>query len=238
MEIIPAIDLRGGKAVRLYQGDYAQETVFDEDPIAVARRWQEQGAPRIHIVDLDGARHGRPFQADIVAGIANAVSVPVQVGGGIRTLDQIETLLNVGVDRVVLGTVAVEEPELVQAACLRFAQAIVVGIDARDGKVAVRGWREGSSVDALELARALSEAGVPRFVHTDIARDGTLQGPNLQAMEAFVQAIAPKAVIASGGVSSVGDIKRLAATGVEGVIIGRALYTGAVSLPEALSLSF
>lgn len=234
LEIIPAIDLRDGKAVRLYQGDYAQETVFDDDPVAVARRWEEQGASRIHVVDLDGARAGSPAQSAIVGAIAKAVGVPVQTGGGIRTLDDVSTLLALGIERVVLGTIAVENPDLVTDACRRHGEAIVIGIDARDGRVAVRGWREGSSINAIELARELIEGGAKRFIHTDIARDGTLEGPNLAAMEAFARAVAPVPAVASGGVSSVDDIRALASTGVEGVIVGRALYTGAVSLSEAL----
>ena len=234
IQIIPAIDLRDGKAVRLYQGDYAQETVFDDDPVAVAQRWEGQGASRIHVVDLDGAREGHPVQVETVVAIAHAVQVPIQVGGGFRTLDDVASLLDKGVDRVVLGTIAIEDPALLEEACRRHGEAVVVGIDARDGLVAVRGWREGSEIGALDLARELVARGVHRFVHTDIARDGTLEGPNLFAMEAFAGAVAPVPVIASGGVSKIDDIRDLAYTRVEGVIIGRALYTGDVSLPEAL----
>ncbi|MDA1096485.1 MAG: 1-(5-phosphoribosyl)-5-[(5-phosphoribosylamino)methylideneamino]imidazole-4-carboxamide isomerase [Chloroflexi bacterium] len=237
MDVIPAIDLRGGKAVRLYQGDYARETVFDGDPVAVAVRWVAEGACRIHVVDLDGAREGRPVQAETVGRIVSAAGVPVQLGGGLRTLADLRVLLDLGVDRVILGTVAAEAPDLVEEACQVFGpEAIIVGIDARDGLVALRGWREGSTLDAIELARSLVLRGVRRFVHTDIARDGTLAGPNLAGMRAFIKAV-DAAVIASGGVSNAADVSALADTGVEGVIIGRALYTGAVSIAAALAAS-
>ena len=235
MEVIPAIDLRDGKAVRLYQGDYARETVFDEDPVRVASRWESEGARRIHVVDLDGAREGSPVQVEIVRRIADVVSVPVQSGGGVRTLDDVRQLLDSGVDRVVLGTIAVEDPDLVAEACVRFGpERVVVGIDARDGMVAVRGWRESSTRTSIEVATGLASSGVTRFVHTDIARDGTLEGPNLEAMAAFAGAM-DAAVIASGGVSNADDVRALTETGVEGVIIGRALYTGALTLPQAMA---
>ena len=234
MDVIPAIDLRNGNAVRLFQGDYSQETVFGDDPAAVARTWEQQGANRIHVVDLDGARAGALVQVALAARIAQAVSIPVQVGGGVRKLAHIETLLEAGIDRVILGTVAVEEPDLVREACDRHGDRIVVGLDARDGKVAVRGWIEDTAVDTLELAMRLVGLGVRRFIHTDIARDGALEGPNLPAMQALMRAVASAAVIASGGVSDLDDIRALAASKVEAVIVGRALYTGDLSLPDAL----
>ena len=234
MDVIPAIDLRNWNAVRLFQGDYSQETVFGDDPAAVARTWEQQGANRIHVVDLDGARAGAPVQAALAASIAQAVSVPVQLGGGVRELAHIETLLEAGIDRVILGTVAVEEPDLVREACNRYGDRIVVGLDARHGKVAVRGWIEDTAFDSIELAMRLVGLGVRRFIHTDIARDGALEGPNLQAMQALMRAVAPAAVIASGGVSGLDDIRALAASKVEAVIVGRALYTGDLSLPDAL----
>ncbi|MCY4576730.1 MAG: 1-(5-phosphoribosyl)-5-[(5-phosphoribosylamino)methylideneamino]imidazole-4-carboxamide isomerase, partial [Chloroflexi bacterium] len=221
MQIIPAIDLRNDKAVRLVQGDYDRETVFDDDPAAVARSWEEQGGTRIHLVDLDGAREGRTGQAELAASIARAVSVPVQLGGGVRSLDDITALIDAGIDRVILGTVAVTNPELVAEACERYGDRIAVGLDARDGRVAVRGWTEDSGVDTIELAQRLANAGVRRFIHTDISRDGAMQGVNIDAMQGFAEAVAPIPVIASGGVTTLDDIRALASTDVEAVIIGR-----------------
>ncbi len=235
MQIIPAIDLRNDKAVRLVQGDYDRETVFDDDPATVARSWQEQGGTRIHLVDLDGAREGRTGQAELAASIARAVSVPVQLGGGVRTMDDITALIDAGIDRVILGTVAVTNPELVAEACERYGGRIAVGLDARDGRVAVRGWTEDSGVDTIKLAQQLASAGVRRFIHTDISRDGAMQGVNVEAMQTFAEAVAPIPVIASGGVTTLDDIHALAATDVEAVIIGRALYTGDISLPNAIT---
>ena len=235
MKIIPAIDLRNDKAVRLVQGDYDRETVFDDDPAAVARSWEEQGGTRIHLVDLDGAREGRTGQAELAATIARAVSVPVQLGGGVRSMDDITALIDAGIARVVLGTVAVTNPELVREACERYGDRIAVGLDARDGRVAVRGWTEDSGVDTIELAQRLANDGVRRFIHTDISRDGAMQGVNIDAMQGFAEAVAPIPVIASGGVTTLNDIRALASTDVEAVIIGRALYTGDVSLPDAIA---
>lgn len=235
MKIIPAIDLRNGKAVRLFQGDYDRETVFDDDPAAVARSWEEQGASRIHLVDLDGAREGNTGQAQLAASIARAVNVPVQLGGGVRSMDDVTALIDAGIDRVILGTVAVTNPDLVREACERYGDRIAVGLDARDGRVAVRGWTEDSGVDTLELAKQLIEYGACRFIHTDISRDGAMQGVNVEAMQSFAEAVAPIPVIASGGVTTLNDIRFLAATDVEAVIIGRALYTGDISLPDAIA---
>ncbi len=235
MQIIPAIDLRNDKAVRLVQGDYDRETVFDDDPAAVARSWEEQGGTRIHLVDLDGAREGRTGQAELAATIARAVSVPVQLGGGVRSMDDITALIDAGIARVVLGTVAVTNPELVREACERYGNRIAVGLDARDGRVAVRGWTEDSGVNTIELAYQLANAGVRRFIHTDISRDGAMQGVNVEAMQGFAEAVAPVPVIASGGVTTLDDIRALASTDVEAVIIGRALYTGDISLPDAIA---
>ena len=234
VEVIPAIDLRGGRAVRLVQGDYSRETVFDDDPVRVARRWESEGAPRIHVVDLDGARDGVPTQRSFIERIAKAVSTPVQVGGAIRSLEDGQRLLEAGVSRIVFGTAAVENPDLVAQACEHFGpQRVVVGIDSRDGRAAVRGWRESTDRSSIEVAREMVARGAVRFVYTDIARDGMLEGPNLEAVAEFAGAF-DAAVVASGGVATADDVRALAATGVEGVIIGRALYTGALTVESAL----
>jgi phosphoribosylformimino-5-aminoimidazole carboxamide ribotide isomerase len=239
MEIIPAIDIRGGRCVRLEQGDYARETIFADDPATVARRWQSAGARRIHVVDLDGAREGQVLNRDAVLAVVSAVSIPVQLGGGIRDLATVERYLAAGVDRVILGTAAVKDQMALTSAVAHFRERIAVGVDARDGFVAIEGWRETSSVAAVDLVRQISEAGVSRVIYTDILRDGVLKGPNFAAMEEMVAQASglplPVAVIASGGVSSIDHLKRLATTGVEGAIVGRALYTGDVDLVEALA---
>jgi phosphoribosylformimino-5-aminoimidazole carboxamide ribotide isomerase len=235
-EVIPAIDIRGGKCVRLLQGDYAQETVFDADPIAVARRWEAEGASRIHVVDLDGARDGTPANLAVITAICAAVGVPVQLGGGLRDAATIRRVLSAGVERAIVGTVATD-PEQARALIDAFGARLVIGIDARDGRVAVRGWRETTEVEAVRLAQTLESLGAARVIYTDIGVDGTLEGPNVAAMRAMAEALQIP-VIASGGVGSAGDIRRLASLaplGVEGVIVGRALYTGAVSL-AALSI--
>ncbi|HEY8418403.1 MAG TPA: imidazole glycerol phosphate synthase subunit HisF [Limnochordales bacterium] len=237
MLIIPAIDLRGGRCVRLVQGDPSRETVYADDPVAVARRFAAAGARRLHVVDLDGAFEGLPRNLSVALDIARAVDIPVQLGGGIRTMAAIEAVLSAGVAYVILGTAAIEQPELVEEACRRFPGRVLVGIDARDGRVAVRGWAEGTGRDAVELAREMGRRGVRQIIFTDIARDGTLQGPNLDALQR-VAAAGPQ-VIASGGVSSLADLEALAALeerGVVGVIIGKALYTGAIDLAQALAI--
>lgn len=236
MEVIPAIDLLEGRCVRLYQGDYAQSQVFDENPVAVAQQWVEQGATRIHLVDLDGARVGHPVNGEAIAAIVQAVNVPVEVGGGLRDRQSIAELLNLGVRWAILGTVAVEQPDLVQSLCQEFPGQIIVGIDARNGKVATRGWLETSEVDAVPLAQQMTDRGAAAIIYTDIHRDGTLQGPNREALRELAEAVSIP-VIASGGVSSVSDLLGLLAlepAGVTGAIVGRALYTGEVSLKEAV----
>jgi phosphoribosylformimino-5-aminoimidazole carboxamide ribotide isomerase len=236
MEVIPAIDLLGGHCVRLYQGDYDRAQLFDENPIEVARQWAAQGATRLHLVDLDGAKAGHPINGETIAAIVRAVDLPIQVGGGLRDQQSIADLLNLGVQRVILGTVAVEQPELVTQVCAAFPGQIVVGIDARNGKVATRGWIETSEVEAIDLAQQMAARGAAAIVYTDIQRDGTLQGPNRQALRLLAEAI-DIPVIASGGVSSVRDLLSLLALeplGVSGAIVGRALYTGDLSLQEAL----
>jgi len=233
VEIIPAIDLRNGKCVRLYQGDYAQETVFSDDPAAMARRWQSEGAGRLHVVDLDGAAEGEPRNLDAIANILAAVDIPVQIGGGIRSLETIVQLLDLGISRAILGTAAIEDPELVDGACRQFGEQIIVGIDARDGMVASRGWLQQSSITAGELANRMVHLGARRFIYTDISRDGTLTGPNLEAIAELVSQVAVP-VIAAGGISSIAHLNRLAGLGVEGATVGRALYTGDLKLKEAV----
>lgn len=234
MEVIPAIDLRGGRCVRLVQGDYERELRFSDDPVAVAERWAGEGATRIHIVDLDGAREGRAVNGQAVERILEAVSLPVQVAGGIRDLEAVDRWLEAGADRIVMGTAAAREPELAAEACRRHGARVVVSIDARDGLVAAEGWLEATEQRAEDLAVRLSELGVERFVYTDIARDGTLTSPNFEAVEAMVAAT-PAPVIAAGGVAEVAHLVRLADLGAEGAIVGLALYDGRVALPEALA---
>ena len=234
MEVIPAIDLRGGRCVRLRQGDFGRQTVFSDDPVATARRWQEEGGPRLHVVDLDGAATGEPTHLAVIAAIVAALDIPVQLGGGIRSADTARAWLDAGVERVVIGTAAVRDPGMVQAVCREHGSGrVVVSVDARDGMVALQGWTEAGEVSALELARRMASLGVTRLLYTDIARDGMLSGPDLDTSALLVRETG-MAVLASGGVASVEDIRRLAPTGVEGVIVGRALYTGAVSLPNAV----
>ena len=234
MEVIPAIDLRDGRCVRLHQGDFERETVFSDDPVAMALRWQEQGGPRLHVVDLDGAATGEPAHLDVISAIVATLDIPVQVGGGIRSGDAARAWLEAGVDRVVIGTAAVRNPDMVQDVCREHgSERVVVSVDARDGMVALQGWTEASEVSVLELARRMADLGVARLLYTDIARDGMLTGPDLDTNAQLARETG-MAVLASGGVASVEDIRQLTATGVEGVIVGRALYTGAVSLPGAL----
>ena len=235
--IYPAIDLRGGKAVRLFQGDYAQETVYG-DPVEMALRWQEQGAKWLHLVDLDGAKVGEPVQLEIISKIVKEIAIPVQVGGGIRSLSTIENYLNAGVRRIILGTAAIENKDLVMEALRLNKKAVAIGIDARDGYVATRGWLDTSKIEAIELGKRLVELGVETFIFTDIAKDGTLTGPNVNATLQFAKETGGN-VIASGGVSQLKDLielKKLEQDGVIGAIIGKALYTGAFELDDALKL--
>ena len=233
MIVLPAIDIKDGQCVRLYQGDYAQVTMYDTDPVRVAQRWEEAGASWLHVVDLDGAAQGYPVNSDLIRRLCAATSFHVEVGGGMRTFEHIEHILSLGVSRVILGTVALTQRELLLDALRRWQERIVVGIDARDGRVAIAGWRETSQVQATELAKELEEVGVQRFIYTDIARDGVLGGPNLPALHAMQQATS-RALIASGGVSSLADLLALREAGVEGAIVGKALYTGAIDLKEAI----
>jgi phosphoribosylformimino-5-aminoimidazole carboxamide ribotide isomerase len=236
MDVIPAIDLLEGRCVRLYQGDYQRSQTFDENPVAVARQWVDQGATRLHLVDLDGAKVGHPVNWEAIEAIVQAVEVPVQVGGGLRDQQSVANLLKLGVQQAILGTVAVEQPELVAQLCQDFPGQIVVGIDARNGLVATRGWLKTSEVLATTLAEHMAQLGAAAIIYTDIHRDGTLQGPNLDALRELAGSV-PIPIIASGGVSSITDLLSLLALaplGVAGVIVGRALYTGDVVLQEAL----
>ena len=236
MEVIPAIDLLGGNCVRLYQGDYGQSEVFGEDPVTMAKKWQDQGATRLHLVDLDGAKTGEPINLKAIENIVQALEIPIQVGGGLRDRARVSQLLSLGVRSAILGTIAVEKPELVGELCAEFPGQIIVGIDARNGKVATKGWLETSEVEAVELAQRMAKFGAAAIIYTDIYRDGTMQGPNLDALRDLCTQI-DIPVIASGGVSSVTDLLSLLgleAIGVTGAIVGRAIYTGDVVLKEAI----
>ena len=233
-DILPAIDIRGGKCVRLAQGDYARETVFGDDPVAMAQRWVEQGARRLHVVDLDGAKDGSPANRDVMAAICAAVSIPVEVSGGIRDLPGIESALAYGAERVQLGSAAVSDPALVREACGRHPGRICVSIDARDGEVFTDGWRVATGRRVEDVAREMVELGVPRLMFTDIGRDATLTEPNFDALAALATLV-PVPVVASGGVAKVDHLVRLAEIGCEGAIVGKALYEGLVDLPEALA---
>lgn len=233
--IIPAIDLRGGRCVRLVQGRADAETVYSDDPVAVARQFAEAGAERLHVVDLDGAFDGLPKNLDVVTEIVRAVDMPVQLGGGIRDMAAIDEVLGRGVRWVILGTAAVERPELVEEACRKYPGRILVGIDARDGQAAVHGWVTGTGVDAVELAQDMARRGVREIIFTDIARDGMLQGPNIEALRRLTATGVH--IIASGGVSGLEDVRVLSRIeGISGIIIGKAIYTGAVDVVEALSV--
>ncbi|MFN6563338.1 MAG: 1-(5-phosphoribosyl)-5-[(5-phosphoribosylamino)methylideneamino]imidazole-4-carboxamide isomerase [Nostoc sp. ChiSLP01] len=236
MDVIPAIDLLEGRCVRLYQGDYDRSQVFSENPADVAKQWVEQGATRLHVVDLDGAKAGKVVNLRAIEAIAQAISVPIEIGGGLRDRTSVEQVFNLGVQWAILGTIAVEEPQLVQEICQEFPEQIIIGIDARNGRVATRGWLETSQVLATQLAVTMQELGAAAIIYTDIHRDGTLTGPNLEALRELASTISIP-VIASGGVSSVTDLLSLLALepqGVTGVIVGRALYTGDILLKEAL----
>lgn len=239
MEIIPAIDLKGGKCVRLLQGDMERDTVFSDDPVATAKKWEAAGGSRLHVVDLDGAFKGEPENRKVIEEIVDALHIPVQVGGGIRDLETIGSYIEAGVDRVILGTIAQKDPKLVVRACELFHERIVVGIDAKDGMVAVEGWAEVTSKSAMDLAAEYEDYGVAAIIYTDISRDGMMQGVNIEATRQLALSV-DIPVIASGGVSSIDDIKALLPTekdGVEGVITGRAIYSGSLDLKEAVELA-
>lgn len=238
MLILPAIDLKNGRCVRLQQGEMERETLFSDHPEEVAVRWESLGAELLHIVDLDGAVAGRPHNEAAIKRILQSVSVPLELGGGIRNLDTVERYLSLGVKRVVLGTIAHKQPSLLEAACKMFPGRIVVGIDARDGMVAVEGWKETTAMQAADLAKTIADKGVEAIIFTDIKRDGMMSGPNIESTRALAAAT-DIPVIASGGVTTLDHIRellRLESCGVKGIIVGRALYEGSINLKEALGL--
>lgn len=239
MLVIPAIDIKGGKCVRLVQGRMDQETVYSDNPVEVAKKWVSMGAEYLHLVDLDGAVAGEPKNVDTIEAIADAIRIPFQVGGGIRDIDTINLYMSIGASRVILGTIAYKDPYFVRDACEKHNGQIVVGIDARDGKVAIKGWEEVTEKTAADLAKELEGVGVAGIIYTDISRDGMLKGPNLEGTKALAQSVKIP-IIASGGVSNIEDIKRLKELepfGVAGVITGKAIYTGSLDLKEAIRVA-
>lgn len=236
MIVYPAIDIRGGRAVQLVEGDFSRETQFDQDPVDAALRWEALGAEWIHVVDLDGARSGTRTNMEAIRRIREAVSIPLQLGGGLRTLEDIDTIIGMGIDRAVIGSAAVTEPGLVANAVAGHGEAIAVGLDARNGRLATHGWQAQTDIGALEAATRFSSAGVRHLVFTDIGRDGNLAGPNVESLTTMIEAVDAN-VIASGGISSLTDIRLVRDAGAAGVIIGTALYTSVVSLPDAIALA-
>ncbi len=235
MILYPAIDIRGGRCVRLIEGDFDRETTYDSDPSSAARRWVEAGAQWLHVVDLDGAVEGRPINGKAVARIRDAVDVPIQLGGGLRRLTDLEAAFGAGVDRAILGTVVLRDPELVISAVARWGDRIAVALDARDGRLATDGWLGQTETRAVDVAQRLARRRVRHFVYTDIRRDGTLSGPNLEGLSELVEKVDAD-VIASGGIASLDDLKAAANVGATGAIIGRALYDGRIDLAEAVAL--
>ena len=233
MEIWPAIDIRGGNCVRLQQGDYARETVFGENPAEMAKYWVSQGAKRLHLVDLDGAKDGKPTNFDCIAELVKAVDIPCELGGGIRDEQTIDRLLNIGLARLVIGTLALKQPEWFRDMCDKYPGKLVLGIDAKNGFVATDGWLETSSTPAVTLAKQFENAPLAALVYTDIATDGMMKGPNLPEMKAMQQQVNVP-VVASGGVTTIDDVRNLSDAGLAGCIIGRALYEKTIALPEAM----
>jgi phosphoribosylformimino-5-aminoimidazole carboxamide ribotide isomerase len=232
--LYPAIDLRAGRCVRLVEGDFNRETVFDADPAHAARRWVDAGARWLHVVDLDGAVAGEPVNLSAIAAIRGAVDIPIQLGGGLRRMADLEATFAAGIDRVILGSVAVRDPAFVEAAVGRWGAAVAVALDARDGRLATDGWLGQSDVLAIDVAQRLAGAGVQHFIYTDISRDGTLSGPNLESLRDLVAAV-DAGVIASGGIASLADLRAAARSGASGAIVGRALYDGRIDLAEAIA---
>jgi len=235
MEIIPAIDLLNGKCVRLNQGNYNEVTKFNSDPVKQAQIWQKQGANRLHLVDLDGAKTGEPVNDQTIKEIKKSISIPIQLGGGIRNIDRAKELFDIGIDRIILGTIAIENPALVKVLSQEYPKRIVVGIDAKEGIVATRGWLKQSEMTSLELTKQLNDLELAAIISTDISTDGTLKGPNVQALREIAE-ISINPVIASGGIGSIADLISLAdleRIGIEAIIVGRALYDGSIDLKEA-----
>ena len=236
MEIIPAIDLLNGKCVRLNQGNYNEVTKFNSDPVKQAKTWEKQGAKRLHLVDLDGAKTGEPINDQTIKEIKKSISIPIQLGGGIRNIERAKELLDIGIDRIILGTIAIENPELVRVLSQEYPKRIAVGIDAKEGMVATRGWVKRSEITSLELAKQLNELELAAIISTDISTDGTLEGPNIQALREITE-VSINPVIASGGIGSINDLISLVDLeheGIEAIIVGRALYDGSIDLKEAI----
>lgn len=237
MQVIPAIDIRDGRCVRLKQGNYAREKTYGADPVAMARRWQDEGATRLHVVDLDGAKAGRTEQLSLIRELLTAVApLPVQVGGGVRRLQDVAAYVEAGADRVILGSSAIKDQETVLNACARYPGQIVVALDAQGGRVTAEAWHEVSEVDAIDLAEELEAAGAPRFLYTDVKRDGMLTGPNLETLRALIDRISAP-VIASGGIGTIDHLRATEATGAEACIVGTSLYEGTFTLREAMASS-
>jgi phosphoribosylformimino-5-aminoimidazole carboxamide ribotide isomerase len=232
--LYPAIDIRGGRCVRLIEGDFGRETAYDPDPAAAARRWVDAGAEWLHVVDLDGAVEGTPVNRAAVERIRAAVEVPIQLGGGLRSLTDLEAAIAAGINRAVLGTIALRDPELVISAVARWGDHIAVALDSRDGRLATDGWMGQTEARAVEVARRLARARVRHFIYTDIRRDGTLAGPNVEGLRELSEAV-DSDVIASGGISSIDDIMAVSAAGASGAIVGRAIYDGRIDLQEAIA---
>lgn len=236
MIVYPAIDIRGGRCVRLVEGDFSRETMFDADPSAAATRWAEAGATWLHVVDLDGAVAGHPVNVESIQKIARSVDIPIQLGGGLRTRADVEAVFAVGVERAIIGTAAIHDHEFVASLASEWPGRIAVGLDARDGLLAAAGWLEQTEVRAIDVAATLTDSGVRHLIYTDIRRDGTLVGPNLDALSEMI-GVGGQAVIASGGIGGIADVKAVLGAGAGGVIIGRALYDGRVDLAEAIQLA-
>ena len=241
MLIIPAIDIRDGKCVRLVKGRLEEETVYSDNPAEMARLWEETGAPMLHLVDLDGAFAGESKNLSVIGRIRESVTIPLQLGGGIRTLEAMENILAMGVNRLVLGTAAVQDPELLGQAVAKFGDKIAVGVDNKEGKVAVEGWKSYSSQGVLDFARSLEQIGVTRVIYTDTSRDGTLVGPNIEGIREFLQTVPGIRIIISGGIASIDNLKVLVEMSrsypnIEGAILGKSLYSNAIKLEEALEI--